>query len=99
LLVELKGKNFGQALEQIEATLQLLCKRSGRNIIHAQTNVNLLEHDPPTRGGVCAYVVLSKGRGVPKRQAERRKLQQRYGVIVYPHSQELRIDGLEKLPG
>ena len=105
LLVELKGKNFGKALEQIESTLEFLCKRSGRNVVHAAAP-NALEHDPPSAGGVRAYVILSKGkrgasqqskRGLPQQSTKRRKLQQRYGVIVYPHGVKLQVNGLGAL--
>jgi hypothetical protein len=99
LLVELKGRDFGKALAQIESTLQCLCKRSGDDLVHATMRPSSPGHDPPARGGVRAFVVLSKGRGVPQRTVERRKLQQRYGVIVYPYGRMLQVDGLDALPG
>ena len=115
LLVELKGKHFGKALDQIEVTLQLLCKSAQGDVVHAAIKSNSPGHDPPATGGVRAFVILRKGENVPqvltKRQRrqqkaglsqalmKRRRLQMTYGVIVYPHSQELRIDGLDALPG
>ena len=99
VLVGLKGKDFGRALEQIESTLQLLCKQAGDNIIHAAVSPNKPRHDPPAIGGVRAFVILSKGSGVPQRIAKRRKLQQQYGIIVYHHEQRFEIDGLDALSG
>jgi len=97
LLVELKGQDFGKALEQIESTLGRLCKRSGGNIIHTGVHLDAPPHDPPEKGGVRAYVVLSSGRGVPQRFRERQRIQKRYDVIVYPHEQRLEADGLDAL--
>lgn len=99
LLVELKGQDFGKALQQIESTLRLICKRDGDNIIHTGAHQDAPPHDPPERGGVRAYVVLSSGRGVPQRLRERQRIQERYGVIVYPHEQRLEVNGLDALPG
>jgi len=99
LLVELKGKDFGKALEQIESTLQLLCKRAAGNIVHTAASSNAPGHDSPEKGGVRAFVILSKGIGVRQRMTERQRLQQRYGVIVYPYGRWLQADGLNALPG
>ncbi len=99
LLVELKGQDFGRALQQIESTLQRLCKRSGGNIIHTGQHRASLGHEPHGTGGVRAYVVLSKGSGVPQRQREREKLRARYGVIVYHREQRIEANGLDHLLG
>jgi hypothetical protein len=98
LLVELKGQNFGKALEQMKSTLQRLCKRAGSSGIHTGSHQSSPGHDLHATGGVRAYVVLSKGRGVPQRQRERERIRRRYGVLVYPKSQRLEINGLDALP-
>lgn len=97
MLVELKGKNFGRALEQIERTLQRLCRRSDGNIIHTEAHLDSPGHDPPESGGMRAYVVLSKGSGVPQRLRERQLIQERYGVVVYPHEPRPPVNGLDAL--
>jgi hypothetical protein len=97
LLVELKGKNFGKALEQIESTLRALCKQGGRKGIHQGNYTSEIGHEPPEDGGVKAFVVLSSGRGVPQRFAQRRKIQKEYDVIVYESENILEFDGLDAI--
>jgi hypothetical protein len=82
-LVELKGSNFGRSLEQIKATLHLLFERQPRL------------RDFADQGGVCAYVVLSKG--VPQRLKERAKIKKLYNVIVYPHTKRLELEDVNDL--
>jgi len=89
LLVELKGQDFGKALAQIESTLQLLCKRSADRGIHTGAHLAAPGHDT-----VKAYVVLSRGKGVPLRQRERERIRRRYGVIVVPVERRCEFDGL-----
>jgi hypothetical protein len=98
LLVELKGQNFGKALEQIESTRQHLCKRADHGGVHTGLHQASPGHDLPVADGVRAYVVLSKGRGVPQRQRERERIRKRYGVLVRPKSRRLEINGIEALP-
>jgi hypothetical protein len=97
LLIELKGKNFGAALEQMDSTLELLCKQSGRNIVHRDAHPGALAHKPINEGGVRAFVILSKGTGVPRRSKERLAIQKKYGVIVHSCTRQERIDGLDSL--
>ena len=97
LLVELKGQDFNKALQQIASTLQRLCKHTEGNIVHTGHHRASPGHDPHGAGGVRAYVVLSRGRGVPQRQKEREKLRERYGVIVYHREQRLDANGLDDL--
>lgn len=99
LLVELKGKDYRGALKQIESTLQCLCRRSEGNIIHTGAHQYSPGHDLTNDNGVRAYVVLSKGSGVPQRQRERERIRHRYGVIVYSRERELQAIGLDALPG
>lgn len=98
LLVELKGQDFGKALQQIRSTLDLLCKRSAGNRVHTGVHGMSPGHDLPEAAGIKAFVVLSKGRGVPQRQVERERIRQRYGVIVYHREQRLEIKGLDAVP-
>jgi hypothetical protein len=97
VLVELKGQDFGKALEQIESTLQFFCKQSPDNIIHRGLHRDSQGHDAPGRGGVRAHVVLSRGKSVPQRAHRREKIRKRYGVIVYTHKQDAQFDGLDSL--
>lgn len=97
LLVELKGKDFGSALQQIEATLKRLCKRADGHGIHTGAHRTSPGHERHEQG-VRAYVILSKGKGVPQRQSEKERLRRRYGVIVLQHSRRLEVDGVDKLP-
>lgn len=57
LLVELKGLDYKKALQQIEATLQRLCKLADGRGIHTGTHRNAPKHFTPASGGVRAYVV------------------------------------------
>lgn len=97
ILVELKGADYGKALEQIESTLQQLCKRGGNDILHTQTRSNSPGHDLPQNGGVRAFVILSRGKGVPQRLKKRLSLQKRYGIIIQHSEQRLEADGLDEL--
>ena len=97
LLVELKGKHFGKALEQIESTLQRICKRADGRGIHTGAHQESPGHGLHKQG-VQAYVVLSKGKGVPQRRLERERIRKRYGVLVHPKSQRLEVNGLDALP-
>ena len=98
LLVELKGKDFGTALQQIEASLHRLCKLADGQGIHTGDHRPSPGHDRHDQAGVRAYVILSKGKGVPQRQIERARLSKRYGVIVHPQSQRLEVKGVDALP-
>jgi hypothetical protein len=63
LLVELKGQDFGGALQQIESTLQRLCRRSGSNIIHTGHHRASPGHELHGTGGVRATkLTASSGR-------------------------------------
>ena len=97
-MVELKGKDFGTALQQIEASLQHLCKLADGQGIHMGNHRLSPGHDRHDRAGVRAYVILSKGKGVPLRQTERARLSKQYGVIVHPYSQRLEVKGVDALP-
>ncbi len=92
LLVELKGEDYKKALQQIEATLQRLCKLADGHGIHTGDHRSAPRHFAPSAGGVKAYVVLSRGNEVAKQQAYAERLRRKYGVIVIPHSQQLEID-------
>lgn len=96
LLVELKGKNFGKALKQVDATLQRLCKTADGKEFHRGANTEL-KHIPPINGGVRAYVVLSSGRAVPQQFHERERIRNRYKVIVHAKSTLLEIRGLDSV--
>lgn len=98
ILVELKGKNFGESLQQIKAMLERLCKNADERGIHTGTHRAAPGHDQHDKGGVRAYVVLSKGRGVPKRQVELERIRQKYGVIVHPHEKRFEVYGIDALP-
>ena len=84
-LVELKGGDFGKALEQVESTLRILFQQEPQLRQFADT------------GGICSYVVLSKGSGVRQRLKEIARLKKTYKVIVRPHGQQLEINGLDAL--
>lgn len=98
LLVELKGNDFGKALQQIESTLRLLCKKAPGQGIHTGAHQASPGHDLTSEGGVRAYVILSKGKKVRQRSVERERLRTRYNVRVYPRSQSLAVKGVDKLP-
>jgi hypothetical protein len=97
LLVELKGKDFGSALQQVEASLQQLCKKADGHGIHTGVHQTSPGHDLHEQG-VRAYVVLSKGKGVPQRQSEKERLRRRYDVIVIQQSQRMEVIGVDALP-
>jgi hypothetical protein len=84
-LVELKGENFGDALEQIESTLRRLYgNKPALRQFAAQ-------------GGICVYVILSKGKGVPQNLNRIAKIKKDFDVIVRPKSQRLELDGVAGL--
>jgi hypothetical protein len=95
LLVELKGENFGKALLQIESTLDRLCKRADGNGIHIGPHLHSPGHALLAEGGVRAYVVLSKGKGVPLRLKEQELLRKRYGVFVRTGERHLDVKGID----
>lgn len=85
VLVELKGKNFGHALEQIASALAHLYElKPALRQVAAQ-------------GGLSAYVVMSKGQGVSRRFNEIAKIAKKYHVIVHPKSQRHEINGVSRL--
>lgn len=85
VLVELKGQDFGHALEQIASTLAYLYQRKPEL------------RQVAAQGGICAYVVLSKGQAVAQRLNEKARIQKRYGVIVRQKSQRFEINGIDGL--
>jgi hypothetical protein len=95
LLIELKGKNFGAALEQVVSTLQKLCKKSDGKGIHTGPHNASPGHDLLTEGGVRAYVVTSGG--VSQRQSERERIRKQYGILVYTHTQRFQFDSVDAL--
>ena len=97
LLVELKGGNFGKALDQIEATLQFLCRQGSGNVIHNGEHKSALAHDAPENGGVRAYVILSHGRKVGLRSRQVEDIRKRFGVRVYAR-EGVSVNGLDALP-
>ena len=97
LLVELKGGDFGKALDQIEATLQFLCKKRHRNIVHKSNHKDALAHDAPEKGGVRAYVILSHGQKVGRRSNRVEAIRKRFGVRVYAR-EAVSVTGLDALP-
>ena len=98
VLVELKGQDFGKALQQIRSTLDFLCKGSVGNRVHTGVHGMSPGHDLPAARGIKAYVVLATARGVPQRQADRERIRKRYGVVVYHQKQRVEIDGLDAVP-
>jgi hypothetical protein len=98
LLVELKGGNFGKALDQIEATLQFLCNQSSENVIHNGDHIGSLDHDAPVNGGVRAYVILSHGQKVGRRSRRVEAIRKRFGVRVYAR-EAVSVSDLDALPG
>ena len=97
LLVELKGQDFGTALQQIESTLLRLCKRVADNTVHMGKHQASPGHDSPRVGGVKAFVILSKGVGVRQRLRQREALRQKYGVRVHTRERRLEVNGLDAL--
>ncbi len=92
LLVELKGKKFHDALEQIEQTLQRLCKNAVGQGIHRGAHITAPGHDPD---GVKAYVVLGQAGHFQRQNPARQRILDRYHVTVYPHRQQ--TQGLDQL--
>lgn len=83
LLVELKGKNFGHALEQIEAMLLRLCKKSADNIVHRRPDHHATPgHDLTGAGGIRAFAVLSNGSQIQSNQKEIARIRKQYNVII-----------------
>ena len=97
LLVELKGGNFGKALDQIEATLQFLCKQSPANVIHNNDHESALAHDAPRNDGVRAYVILSHGHKVGRRSQRVERIRKRFSVRVLAR-EAVSVTGLDALP-
>lgn len=98
LLVELKGKHVGDALDQVSQTLERLCKQSDHRGIHTGAHHQSPGHDLVAGQGIRAYVVLSRGRGVRQRLKENEAIRRKYGVRVIFHEQQLFVDGIENLP-
>ncbi len=98
ILVELKGKQFGSALKQVEATLQHLCKRANDRGIHTGSHYQSPGHDPHARGGIRVYIVHSGGERVSRRQADIERIRQRYGVRVRTFEQHGQIARLDNIP-
>ena len=92
LLVELKGKRFDLALKQIEATLERLCKTAPNQGIHSGSHQASPGHTLVKEGGVKAYVVLSKGKGVRLRSTELERLRKRYKVRIEAKSQQIEVN-------
>lgn len=85
-LVELKGSDFGAALEQIEGTVKHLY------------NIKAELRQFAAAGRLTAYVVLSKGKGVPQRLKERRRIEKKYHIIVTPKGQQCELEkGAEQM--
>jgi AAA domain, putative AbiEii toxin, Type IV TA system len=97
LLVELKGGDFGKALDQIGSTLKRLCKRGDDKGLHLGPHQHSPGHDPTADGGVLAYVVLSNGRQVPQHLTKRQRLQHRYGVLVRTGERYLEVNGVDAI--
>jgi hypothetical protein len=85
ILVELKGQNLGTALKQIAATLEYLY------------NLRPTLRQFATQGGICVYIVLSRGKGVGKRLNQIDKLKKTYQVIIRSKSQRLELNGMHEL--
>ncbi len=108
ILVELKGSNYGQALDQIESTLRLLCKRSSTNFVHTGKRPLSPGHDGITDRGVQAYVVLStgrqasktvtrRGRKIPQRLSRLERIRLKYQVRVQPKTNRMFVRGVDAL--
>ncbi len=103
VLVELKGSNYGQALDQIESTLAWLCKLSPDEQIHERAD-QALKHAAGGWNGVLAYVVLRTGRQVPGRRrkipqrlSKLEKIRRRYRVRVRTRTGRLTVKGVDNL--
>ena len=98
LLVELKGKHLGDALQQIERTLEHLCKRADGRGIHVGPHQTSPGHDRHDSGGVQAHIVLSHGREMPQQRRRLESIREKYHVLVYHREKRLEFDGLGTLP-
>ncbi|MBN1318703.1 MAG: hypothetical protein JXA42_24695 [Anaerolineales bacterium] len=98
ILLELKGQGIGKALDQIDSTLQRLCKRKSTNQIHRGQHQRSPGHDPVSQGGVLAVVVHTAGRGVPQRLKEIERLREIFGIRVHMHKNRFSVNGLDALP-
>jgi hypothetical protein len=107
ILVELKGSDYGKALQQIENTLRLLCKYSHRNIIHTGSHKDSPGHNLINHKGIQAYVVLSqgheassrrtrRGRKIPQRSSQLERIRQKYHVRVQTTTKRFRQNDVEK---
>ena len=86
-LVELKGRDFSHALEQIEAMLARLCRKVEGNLVHRRVDHRASPgHGLTSAGGVRAFAVLSQGGEVQTNQKEIARIRQRYNVVVHPKS-------------
>ena len=108
ILVELKGSKYGQALDQIESTLQLLCKYSTTNLVHTGPHQVSPGHDHIADKGVQAYVVLStgrqasrtttrRGRKIPQRLSKLERIRHKYQVRVQPKTNRFSVRGVDAL--
>lgn len=97
LLVELKGKDYYHALEQVEATLSRLCRRADGGGIHNGSYQNAPGHDRSNRGGVRAYVVTSNGRNIPRCKDKELYLWQKFGVGVFRQSMLIEAESIDEL--
>lgn len=87
ILVELKGRDFSHALEQIEAMLARLCQKSAVNLVHRRADLRASPgHDLTSAGGIKACVVLSKGDEFQYNNVKIARIRKRYQVNVYRKS-------------
>lgn len=98
IVVELKGKQVGTALKQIEQTLQHLCKKSSERGIHTGKHHQAPRHDTHSKGGIKVYVVHSGGKNINQHQTEIERIRKRYGIRVHFFENRLSVKGLDKLP-
>lgn len=99
LLVELKSTGkYKQALQQIEDMLKRLCKKASNGGIHTGNHQTSPGHETRDKRGIRGYVVLGTGIEVPKRQLERERIRQEYGVVVHTKTKRLEVNGLDNLP-
>ena len=73
VLVELKGKEYGKALSQVEDTIKYI-----------ESIPAYLKERPNT---LVAHVVLSQGNQIPRYQVQEEKLRKKYGLRIYRTSQ------------
>jgi len=98
LLVELKGKHLGDALLQIERTLERLCKQADGQGIHIGPHQVSPGHDRRDSGGVQAHVILSHGREMPQQRRKLEGIRKKYHVLVYHREKRREVNGLDALP-